>query len=174
MNSAHFSEEQMEPRLWEFIDGTSDTEEISIVQKLIEENQQWREKYNELLEVHQLINSTDLEEPSMRFSKNVMEEISRLQITPAASSYINHRIIWGIGMFFLVLIIGFLIYGIGQIDWNSSAGSSSLPVDFSKVDYSAFFNNTYINIFMMINVVLGLMLLDKVLTNKKEKHYTHN
>ena len=173
MNSAHFSEEQMEPRLWEYIDGISDTEEISIVQKLIEENQQWREKYNELLEVHQLINSTDLEEPSMRFSKNVMEEISRLQITPAASSYINHRIIWGIGMFFLVLIAGFLIYGIGQIDWNASSGSSSLPVDFSKVDYSAFFNNTYINIFMMINVVLGLMLLDKVLSNKREKNYTH-
>src|SRR5688572_2061837 len=112
MNSAHFSEEQMEPRLWEYIDGTSDAEEISIVQKLIEENQQWREKYNELLELHQVINSTDLEEPSMRFSKNVMEEISRLQITPATSSYINHRIIWGIGMFFLVLIVGFLIYGI--------------------------------------------------------------
>jgi len=173
MDNAHFSEEQMEPRLWEYIDGTSVTEDISIVQKLIEENQQWREKYNELLEVHQLINSTDLEEPSMRFSKNVMEEISRLQITPAASSYINHRIIWGIGIFFIVLIVGFLIYGIGQIDWNASSGSSSLPVDFSKVDYSAFFNNTYINIFMMINVVLGLMLLDKVLSNKREKNYTH-
>ena len=174
MNSAHFSEDQMEPRLWEYIDGISDTEEVSIVQKLIEENQEWREKYNELIELNQLINSTELEEPSMRFSKNVMEEISRLQITPAASSYINHRIIWGIGIFFMVLIVGFLIYGIGQIDWSSTSGNSSLPVDFSKVDYSAFFNNTYINVFMMINVVLGLMLLDRVLANKKAKHYSHN
>ena len=172
MNTEHFSSEHMEERLWEYIDGFSSPDDLPVVKRLIEENQSWREKYNELVEVNQLLHATELEEPSMRFTKNVMEEITRLQIAPAASSYINHRIIWGIGIFFIVLIVGFLIYGFGQIDWTASSDTSMLPVDIRNVDYSALFNNTYINIFMMINVVLGLMLLDKVLMNKRKKHYT--
>ncbi len=172
MNTEHFSSEHMEERLWEYIDGFSNPDDLPVVKRLIEENQSWREKYNELVEVNQLLHATELEEPSMRFTKNVMEEITRLQIAPAASSYINHRIIWGIGIFFIVLIVGFLIYGFGQIDWTASSDTSMLPVDIRNVDYSALFNNTYINIFMMINVVLGLMLLDKVLMNKRKKHYT--
>ena len=170
MNTEHFSSEHMEERLWEYIDGFSNPDDLPVVKRLIEENQSWREKYNELVEVNQLLHATELEEPSMRFTKNVMEEITRLQIAPAASSYINHRIIWGIGIFFIVLIVGFLIYGFGQIDWTASSDTSMLPVDIRNVDYSALFNNTYINIFMMINVVLGLMLLDKVLMNKRKKH----
>ena len=172
MNTEHFSSEHMEERLWEYIDGFSNPDDLPVVKRLIEENQSWREKYNELVKVNQLLHATELEEPSMRFTKNVMEEITRLQIAPAASSYINHRIIWGLGIFFIVLIVGFLIYGFGQIDWTASSDTSMLPVDIRNVDYSALFNNTYINIFMMINVVLGLMLLDKVLMNKRKKHYT--
>jgi len=104
----------------------------------------------------------------LRFTKNVMEEITKYQIAPATKTYINNKIIWGIGLFFITLIIGFLIYGFGQVDWNAK-GDNNLPVDIGKVDFSKFFNNTYVNIFMMINVVLGLMLLDRYLESKKKK-----
>ncbi|MBA2499145.1 MAG: hypothetical protein H0V30_05410 [Chitinophagaceae bacterium] len=171
MNTEHFSNEHMEERLWEYIDGFSNQDDLPVIKKLVEENHTWRRKYNELLEINQLIHTTELEEPSMRFSKNVMEEIGRLHIAPAASSYINHRIIWGIGIFFMVLIVGFLVYGFGQIDWTTSSNTSSLPFNIRNVDYSALFNNTYINVFMMINVVLGLMLIDRVLANKRKKLY---
>jgi len=155
-------------RLWEFIDGQSSIEEVSAIEKLIETNKQWKEKYHELLELHQLVQSSALEEPSLRFTKNVMEEIAKYQIAPAAKAYINNKIIWGIGIFFITLIIGFLIYGFGQVDWNADS-DNKLPIDISKVDYSKFFNNTYVNVFMMINVVLGLMLLDRYLAAKKKK-----
>jgi hypothetical protein len=155
-------------RLWEFIDGQSSIEEASAIEKLIETNKQWKEKHHELLELHQLVQSSALEEPSLRFTKNVMEEIAKYQIAPAAKAYINNKIIWGISIFFITLIIGFLIYGFGQVDWNAS-GNDKLPIDISKVDYGKFFNNTYVNVFMMINVVLGLMLLDRYLAAKKKK-----
>ncbi len=155
-------------RLWEFIDGQSSIEEGSAIEKLIETNKEWKEKYHELLELHQLVQSSALEEPSLRFTKNVMEEIAKYQIAPAAKAYINNKIIWGIGIFFITLIIGFLIYGFGQVDWNADS-DNKLPIDISKVDYSKFFNNTYVNVFMMINVVLGLMLLDRYLAAKKKK-----
>ena len=157
----------IDDRLWEFIDGQSSMEEKSAIENLIETSKQWKEKYHELLELHQLVQSSTLEEPSLRFTKNVMEEIAKYQIAPAAKAYINKKIIWGIGIFFITLIIGFLIYGFGQVDWN--ANDNTLPIDISKVNYGKFFNNTYVNVFMMINVVLGLMLLDRYLAAKKKK-----
>lgn len=161
-------QENIEQQLWSYIDGYSSSEERSSIEKLIATNTEWKNKYHELLDVHQMMSSTDLEQPSMRFTKNVMEEIAKLHIAPATKKYINKRIIWGIGVFFITMIIGFLIYGIGQINWNAS-GDTKLPVDFSKIDYSRVFNNSYVNIFMMINVLLGLVLLDRVLANKRKK-----
>jgi len=157
----------IDDRLWEYIDGSGSVEEKSAIEKMIETNKQWKEKYHELLELHQLVQSSTLEEPSLRFTKNVMEEIAKYQIAPAAKTYINNKIIWGIGIFFITLFVGFLIYGFGQVDW--SAGDNNLPIDISKVNYGRFFNNTYVNVFMMINVVLGLMLLDRYLAARKKK-----
>src|SRR5258706_5374182 len=158
----------MEERLWNYIDGTNDHGKKSMVEKLLETHAAWKSKYRELLEINELLHSSELEEPSLRFTKNVMEEITKLHIAPATKTYINKKIIWGIGIFFITLILGFMIYGFGQIDWTAK-GDTKLPVDFSKVDYSRIFSNTYVNAFMMINVVLGLFLLDRYFANKRKK-----
>lgn len=161
----------MELRIWEYIDGLCEPRERSAIERLIAENAAWRARYHELLEVHQLIGQTELEQPSLRFTKNVMEEIAKCQIAPAAKSYINNKIVYGIAIFFLTLIVGFVVYGISQIDWGSAKDSAGMGgLDFSKVDYSRIFNNSFVNIFMMLNIVLGLMLLDRYLNNKR-KHY---
>ena len=158
----------METRLWDYIDGIS--QEAPVIEKLIAENSEWRAKYAELLDVHSLVQSTALEEPSLRFTKDVMEEIARLQITPAAQKYINTRIIWGIAAFFITVIISFLVYGFSQVNWSAgNSGSSPVGIDFTSVDYSGMFNNTFVNFFMMLNVVLGLMLLDRYLNWKRKK-----
>ena len=164
-------EQNIEPRLWAYIDGISSSEEITSIEKMLQSNLEWKNKYHELLEVHQLINAAELEQPSMRFTKNVMEQIAQFQIAPATRNYINKKIIWGIAAFFLTLIGVFLIYGFAQVDWSSSTNSKS-AIDLSRlseVDYSKIFNNTFVNVFMMVNVLLGLLLLDRVLANKRKK-----
>jgi len=162
-------EMEMETRLWEYIDGLSTTEEKGVIEQLLASQAEWRAKYAELLEVHQMLDLTELEQPSMRFTKNVMEEIAKYNIAPATKSYINTKIIWSIGLFFITLIVGLVIYGVAQIDW-SAGGQTQNPigVDFTAVDYSPIFSNTFVNIFMMANVILGLMLLDRVLSKKKQ------
>jgi hypothetical protein len=159
----------MEERLWEYIDGMSTPEERTVIGQLIEADAAWRAKYGELLEAHSLILSSELEEPSMRFTKNVMEEIAMLQIAPAARTYINKKIIWGIAIFFITMIAGFLIYGIGQVKWSSGSGGSRIPVNISNIDLSPMFSNTFVNVFMMMNMVLGLFLFDRYLSNKRKK-----
>jgi hypothetical protein len=165
-------QQHMEYRLWEYIDGTCTAEEKQFIDQLIASNNEWRAKYEELLEVHALMHDhLELDEPSMRFTQNVMEEISKYQIAPAAKSYINKRIIWGIGAFFLLTIAGFLIFTCTQINWSAagSNSSNSLPFKIDKIDFSKIYNSTYANIFIMVNVVLGLMLLDMYLGRKKKK-----
>lgn len=164
-------EEGMEVRLWEYIDGFSNDAEKSAIKKLIAENAEWRAKYHELLQVHQSLNLVELEEPSLRFTKNVMEEIAKYHIAPATKTYINKKVIWGIGIFFITVILGFLIYGIAQINWTAAQDSkSALGVDFTKVDYTSMFNNTFVNVFMMLNVILGLMLFDRYLNSRKKEY----
>jgi len=162
----------MEQRLWEYIDGFSSAAEKSIVETLIRENQQWRNLYQELLQVNSSLANMDLEQPSMRFTKNVMEEIAKFQIAPATKAYINNKVIFGIVAFFVLSIVGFLVYGMGQIDWTvTSQSQSPIGIDLSKVDYSKMFNNTVMNLFMMLNAVLGLMLLDHYFGKKRKQLY---
>jgi hypothetical protein len=162
-------EQNIEQQLWSYIDGHSSSEERSLIGKLLQSNLEWKNKYNELLEIHLLMNAAELEQPSLRFTKNVMEKIAQYHIAPATKNYINKRIIWGIATFFITLITGFLIYGFAQIDWSAKS-DSKLPVDLSQVDFSKIFNNNFVNGFMMVNVLLGLVLLDRILANKRKKY----
>lgn len=161
------TQHNIEERLWNFIDGTVTADEKTVIEKLLETDAAWKEKYSELLQVNELLKATELEAPSMRFSKNVMEEISKLHISPATKSYINNKIIWGLGFFFFALFVGFLIYGFGQMDW-SSASESSITKNIGNIDISKFFNSKLVNVFMMINVILGLFLLDNYLNTKRK------
>ena len=160
-------QQNIEETLWDYIDGSLNTTDVSFVEKLVQTDALWKAKYNELLEVHQLMqNHVELEEPSMRFTQNVMEEISRLYITPAAKTYINKNIIWGIGIFFLTTIVGLLGYMFGQVNW-SQPGTGFNFDSITNIDWSKLFNSSYMNIFIIINIVLALMLLDMYLTKKK-------
>jgi hypothetical protein len=162
--------ENIEEKLWNYIDGTLDSNEKSTIDQLVQTNQSWKAKYAELMEVHQVMKENmDLEHPSLRFTQNVMEEISRLYITPATRNYINKNVIWGIGLFFLTTIVGLLIYGIGQIDWSQPESGNIPQIPINNVNWSQMFSGTYVNVFIMVNIILGLMLLDMYLTKKKNE-----
>ncbi len=164
-------DDNLEQRLWEYIDGLGSDEERAAIAQAINTRPLWKVRYEELMEVHHLVQTSTLEEPSLRFTKNVMEEIARYQIAPATKSYIDKKVIWGLGIFFVAMIVGFLIYGFGQTDWNTTTQTIDgvIPSEVTKFDFSKFFNNAWVNVFMMINVVLGLMLLDRYLEAKKRK-----
>ncbi|MFM9909977.1 MAG: hypothetical protein ACKVOW_11535 [Chitinophagaceae bacterium] len=170
------SNNDMEPRLWDFIDGNCSSNEKSFIEQLIATNLQWKTKYEQLLEVNHLIKANlELDQPSLRFSRNVMEEIGRCQITPAAKTYINKKIIWGITIFFLTMILGTLIYGLGQLNWTATSNSDSLlGYKIPTIEWSKFFNNTYTTVFLMVNTILGMMLLDMYLGKKKKQWQEKN
>ena len=167
------TEATIEDRLWDYIDGLSSPAEKSAMEELIAANTEWQQKYKELLNVHQLMTGADLDEPSMRFSRNVMEEIARHHVAPATKTYINKNIIRGIGAFFLCLVAGLLIYFFRQFKWTSPQGpgsSGTLPnidLGLDKVDYGKFSSSLPVTLFMLVAVILGLVLLDMYLQRKR-------
>jgi len=158
----------MEERLWEYLDGSSTPDETRAIESFLRENEVWKKKYHELLEVRELLAGSELDQPSLRFTRNVMEEISRLHVAPAARNYINKKIVWGIGFFFIAMILSILVFAIGEMNF-SSGEPSVIGKNLNKVDFSKIFSNTWVNALMMVNVVLGLFLLDNYLNSRRKK-----
>jgi hypothetical protein len=163
-------QQQMEERLWNFIDGTCPAAEQALIRELIAGDPEWRQRYRELLEIDQALHGQELEMPSLRFSKNVMENIARYQVAPATGTYINKNVIRGIAAFFLLMIAGLLLYLFGQIRWTPTSSDTLLPqynLNAGRLDWSKALNNSSLTIFILVNVVLGFILLDKYLQRKK-------
>ncbi len=159
----------MEERLWDYIDGTASAQEVTVIGQLLQSDSEWKQKYAELLEVSSLLRASETDMPSLRFTRNVMEEIAKLHIAPATKTYINKKIIFGIGFFFISLIAGFLIYGFSQMGGGTDGDSTNTVVqEVNKIDFGKFFNNKYLNVLMMINLVIGLFLLDNYLGRKRK------
>lgn len=164
MNSQHIEE-----KLWEYIDGLSTAEEKASIQRLLQSDSEWKGKYNELLELNRMLNTSELEQPSMRFTQNVMEEIVKHHIAPATRTYINKKLVYGIGGFLITMLAGLIIYFIAQVQNQQGSSSSALAQDLGRTNWGDLLNSTYTNIFLLANLVLGLMLLDRYLNFKKEK-----
>jgi len=163
------SREEMEALLWEYIDGFVEPAQQRLIEQLVAEHVAWKQAYTELLEMHRSLQASELEQPSMRFTKNVMEQIAQLHIAPAAKEYINKKVVWSLAAFFVSVVLGFLIYGFSQVQWKTSSWGNLPTIDFGRVDYSPMFNNAFVNYFMMLNVILALFLLDRFLTMKKKQ-----
>ena len=165
------NKQNIEEKLWLYIDGQLPEQEKSLVDRLIETDKTWKEKYRELVEVNDLLSSSELDAPSMRFTRNVMEEISKMHIAPATRNYINKRIVWGLGIFFVTMLVGVLVYGFSQASFGTGE-PGEISRNLGKIDFSRVFSNTWVNIFLGVNVFLGLVLLDHYLSNKR-KEFTH-
>jgi hypothetical protein len=163
-------DQEMEKLIWEYIDGHVSSADKEMINHHLAEDLVWQLKYKELKAIHALLQKEELEMPSLRFTKNVMEEIAKLHVAPATKSYINKNVIRGITAFFLIMIGGLFIYFMGQLHWVDNPTGSMLPSyyeDANKVNWGKLLNNTYVNIFIGINVILGLILIDKYLQGKK-------
>jgi hypothetical protein len=163
-------DQEMEKLIWEYIDGYCNPDEKAVVARHLAEDPEWQIKYNELMRIHALLQKEELEMPSLRFTKNVMEEIAQYHVAPATKNYINKNVIRGITAFFLIMIGGLFIYFIGQLHWTTHSTGTLLPsynLDAGKLNWSKLLNNTYVNIFIGINAILGLILVDKYLQGKK-------
>ncbi len=157
-----------EERLWAYIDGQSSEAEREGISVLLTTDDDWRTQYELLLQVHHSIAVAMVpDEPSMRFSKNVMEAIGNERIAPATVRYINPWVIRGLAAVFLFSIltaVGYFFYSMNLV----YRSTPFLPAyTYSRLPFQELLNGTSGKIILCLNIVLLLVFLDMTLSSKR-------
>ena len=156
----------IEEKLWSYIDGTCSEEDKKAIDILIERDDVYKRKYQELLVLNQEFSNFELEEPSMAFTYNVMEAIRAEHAQQPLKAGINKRIIKGISGFFIVSITLLLILAISNVHTGSANISVHLPDSLRLPDIKNYLSKPVLEGFLFFDIVLGLFLFDAWLRRK--------
>ena len=157
--------EEIEMQLWEYIDGSCPINDMQRISILIERDALWKAKYDELSVLHgSLSHSIELEQPSLRFTANIMDAVAATHVAPATKKYINKGIIRSIAALFIGMIAAVLGYAIANAG-NGTTAKYTLPkLDISGI--SGIFNSETVMMIIAVNIVIGLVFLDSLLRRK--------
>ena len=100
-----------------------------------------------------LMNALEPEQPSMRFSKNVMDVIEGMEVAPVSKRYVNPLVIKGIAAV-LILCILISIFVVFTAAGSLPEYTNKLPQHFSLY-------------LLGINIVLLMILVERWLSSKK-------
>lgn len=110
-----------------------------------------------------LLKSMALDEPSMSFSRNVMEQVV-LEVAPVAlKTRVNTRIIYSIAAIFALCILGVVVYAAANSNFDYSF--TKMNLDLGKTLDKAI-SSQLLKLFLMVDAVLALIWLDGVLRRK--------
>ena len=124
----------VEEKLWNYIDGTCSEEEQKAIGTLIAQDETYKRKYEELLALNQEFSKMELDDPPMAFTYNVMETIRSEYAQQPLKAGINKRIIKGIGGFFILSISILVIYMVSTIHVGHVAGNAASDVNIKLPD----------------------------------------
>ncbi|OJW12605.1 hypothetical protein [Mucilaginibacter sp. 44-25] len=155
----------IEEKLWDYIDGNCTPQEADAVKMLIETDEVYRKKYNELQVLNSAIVGMEEDEPSMAFTYNVMECIRAEEASVPLKARVDRRIIWGISLFFILTIAVMLVYALSTIKLSAPGKLT----DYTKVPVSqlnGLFTGPIGKGFLFFDMVMGLFVMDKVLRRR--------
>ncbi|MFW0714594.1 hypothetical protein [Pedobacter sp. N23S346] len=153
----------IEQQLWDYIDGNLDATQAKIIQEKIDTSAEIKFQYEELLNLNLAFNEIEFEEPSMSFTRNVMESIELEPAPIALKTKVNTNIIYAIGGFFvtaLMALFGYVLYH-SNLEFLNFSMRLNLNFDWNKL-----INPAAIYGFLFVDLVIGLVFLDSLLRNK--------
>ena len=157
----------IDEEIWDYIDGSCDAAESERIAAKIATDERYASSYQELMKLNTLMAADDLEEPSMSFSRNVMEAVA-LEIAPKKlTTKVNNKIIYSIAAFFILSIAAIFVYALA----NSTPGGTefTMPVVSFKMDLSQMLSPLYMKIFLMFDLALLLLYMDRLIRRKMHK-----
>ena len=156
----------LEERLWNYIDGTCSAEEQRAIDILIAQDESVRSKYEELLALNSEFSKMEVDEPSMAFTYNVMEGIRAEIAQKPLKAGINKRIIIGIAGFFIVSILLLLIFALSTIHIGTAGTSLRIADSLKMPDLKSLVSAPVLKAFVFFDVVLALFLFDAYLRRR--------
>ncbi|WP_199137213.1 anti-sigma factor family protein [Pedobacter sp. ASV12] len=154
----------IEEQLWNYIDNNCTSEERATVEARLALDKTYQQVYQELLAVHHELSMLELDEPSMSFTRNVMEQV-KLEPRPIAlKTKVDQRIIGFIGAFFVLSILAVFILAIAN---SKTSFDFSIPKFNWDLGAGKLANPTVLNVFLLVDLVLALIYIDSMLRKKR-------
>jgi len=153
----------IEQQLWDYIDGNLDANQAKIIQEKIDNDADINLQYEELLSLNLAFQELDLEEPSMSFTRNVMDSVKLEPAPISLKTKVNTNIIYGIGGFFVASILAL----VGYVLYHSKLQFSNFNTRINlNIDWNTLISPMAIYGFLFIDLVIGLVFLDYLLRKK--------
>ena len=156
----------IEQQVWEYLDGTCTEQEHKKIGHLIETDRTYNTVYSELKSLHFDLSGIELDEPSMGFTRNVMDKIAAAPMPGSMRSLVDKRIIYSIAAFFALSLLVLLATIFSQVDWTQASSTVLPEYKIPKVDYLSFMNDTFLRVFLFADLILGLYFLDSVMRKR--------
>ncbi len=158
----------IEEKLWNYIDGNCTPAEQKTIIELLESDENYRLKYQELLKLNDEFAHIELDEPPMAFTYHVMEAVRAEHASQPLKSTVNKRIINAIAIFFIASITLMLVFTFSNINLSEVSKPVTVPADFKMPALSNYLTRPIIQGFVFFDVVLALFLFDAYLRRKKQ------
>lgn len=150
----------IEEQLWDYIDGNGSAEHRAETARKIASDEAYQSLYQELVTMHQQMSGISLDEPSMSFTRNIMELVQLEKAPVSLKTKVDNRIIYSIAAFFLMAIAAILIFAASQIHLTAP----KISVD---IDPGRYVTPLLIKTFLFIDIIIGFLYLDSLLRKKK-------
>jgi len=153
----------IEQQLWDYIDGNLDEPSKKAIEEKIASDAEIKSQYDDLLKFNLSFEGIDLDEPSMSFTRNVMESVALVPAPVAMKTKVDKKIIYSIGSFFvfsLLALFGYVLY-----NSNLSMPQFDMNVNFD-FNLDQYITPTTVYSFLFADLVIGLIFLDQFLRKK--------
>ncbi len=157
---------KQEEQLWNYIDGFCNDKEKVEIEARLATDAELRLLYTQLLEINtQLATHVEIDEPSMAFTRKVMDQVQHEMAPVALKTKVDHRIIYAIGGFFAMILLGVVGYAFATADF----GQVKLPAFGLDREIEQLVSPTVLRSFFFINAVLLLIYLDSFIRKGNRK-----
>ncbi|MET1056407.1 MAG: hypothetical protein ABWY16_13960 [Pedobacter sp.] len=150
----------IEEQIWDYIDGNGGSAQRSETARKIASEEEYQSVYRELLSLQQQFKDISIDEPSMSFSRNVMEIINMEPAPVSLKTKTDKRIILGLAALFILAIGTILAFAIA----NSHMSAPKFSVD---INLSQYLSPTLIKTFVFADIVLAMLYADSLFRRKK-------
>jgi hypothetical protein len=150
--------------IWKYLDGQATAEEKVRVERLLKEDQSFKAAFLERRQLENKMQEEDLEQPSLRFAKNIMDKLPdlyRRTVEPLVRPFWI-RFFFGSLALFLLAYFGMVAYTL-----PTGEGPAGGPVARITEQVSAFFEGLPTQVLTIVSALcfayLGLVWLDRQL-----------
>ena len=156
---------EIEMQIWDYVDKRCNEPEAKRIELLIKTDDLWKQKFIEITMLHQNIESIELEQPHMRFSRNVMEAIADEKMASTAKGYLNKWVLVSIISFFAVAICYSLSHMLVLLNVETNRHGF---YGFRLQQISSFFSPaSFVFLLLVLNIITALILIDAMWKRKR-------